>query len=211
MGTSSPHSSHGRPQPGAEPQITARAGIFLGLPVGIVDAPRAGHISPALCAGLWALMWVRGSLILQQLGMLRLDPGTRGLGFSVGRKLDALAAASVGGRRAQRGFSPPQKHIIPGVVGAWGESIPGNHPRVPDAIPSAAASLGLFVPHRLALCIQQEVVLCLWVVVFAFFFFPFCLPRGRKRSVLGDEVLATIYVERFAIFHASPGSGIFIV
>lgn len=183
---SSPHSSHGRPQPGDEPQITARAGIFLGLPVGIVDAPHAGHISPALCAGLWALMWVRGSLILQQLRMLQLNRGTRGLGFSVGRKLGALAAASVGGRSAQRGFSPPQKHIIPGVVGAWGESIPGNHPRVPDAIPSAAASLGSFVPHGLALCIQQEVVLCLWLVVFAFFFFfPSVSPEAESGACWG--------------------------
>lgn len=97
MGTSSPHSSHGRPQPGAEPQITARAGIFLGLPVGIGVAPHAGHISPALCAGLWALVWVRGSLILQQLGMLQLDRGTRGLGFSEGRKLDALVQHQWGG------------------------------------------------------------------------------------------------------------------
>lgn len=167
---SSAHSSHGRPQPGAEPQITARAGIFLGLPVGIGVAPHAGHISPALCAGLWALMWVRGSLILQQVW-----------GFQRAEGLMLWCSISGGGRSAQRGFSPPQKHIIPGVVGAWGESIPGNHPRVPDAIPSAAASLGSFVPHGLALCIQQEVVLCLWVVVFAFFFF-FSLPSPQRQK-----------------------------
>lgn len=42
-------------------------------------------------------------------------------------------------------------------------------------------------------------------------FFLLHLPGGKKRSVLGDEVLATIYIGRFAIFHASSGSRIFIV
>lgn len=39
--------------------------------------------------------------------------------------------------------------------------------------------------------------------------FPLYLPGGRKQSVLGEEVLATIDVGRFAIFYASSGSGIF--
>lgn len=70
------------------------------------------------------------------------------------------------------------------------------------------ASLDSFVPLRLTFCMQQEVGTFVCVCVL---FFLLHLPGGRKQSVLGDEVLATIYIGRFVIFHASPGSGIFIV
>jgi len=48
---------------------------------------------------------------------------------------------------------------------------------------------------------------CVWGFVVVSF--PLYLPGGRKQSVLGEEVLATIDVGRFAIFYASSGSGIF--
>lgn len=65
------------------------------------------------------------------------------------------------------------------------------------------ASLSL-VPHAAG---GGHFCCCVWFM----FFFILQFPEGEKQSVLGGEVLATIYIGRFAVFHANPGSGIFIV
>lgn len=164
----------------------ARAGIFLGLPVGIVDAPHAGHISPALCAGLWALMWVRGSLILQQLGMLRLDRGTRGLGFSVGRKLDALAAASVGGVGPSVAFPLPKNTsslgwLVLGVNPSLGiilECLMQSHQQWPRW-----ACLYLIV-WRFAYS-RRWCFVCGLLCLLFFFFFSLLSPQRQKAERAG--------------------------
>jgi len=105
----------------------------------------------------------------------------------------------------------PNAAIPGGAQGLGGpQGSPKKPPPLPDAIPADAwqSLAGLFsaswsgVLHAAG---GGDFGL-FWV----FFFLPH-FPRGKKQSVLGDEVLATIYIGRFAIFHASPGSGIFIV